>query len=94
LASLSVAVLLAVIGLTGLATSTTWDGLRAALGEGAVSIGAAALLVLFVGLFAAGLVILGLATAWRSAVWTVIAAQGVRSSAGTFGGGPDTRSGD
>jgi hypothetical protein len=94
LASLSVAVLLAVIGLTGLATSTTWDGLRAALGEGAVSIGAAALLVLFVGLFAAGLVILGLATAWRSAVWTVIAAQGVRSSAGTFGGGPDSRSGD
>ena len=94
LASLSAAVLLAVIGVTGLATSTTWDGLRAALGEGDVSIGAAALLVLFVGLFAAGLVILGLATAWRSAVWTVIAAQGVRSSAGTFGGGPDTRSGD
>jgi hypothetical protein len=94
LASLSAAVLLAVIGVTGLATSTTWDGLRAALGEGDVSIGAAALLVLFVGLFAAGLVILGLVTAWRSAVWTVIAVQGVRSSAGTFGGGPDTRSGD
>ena len=94
LASLSAAVLLAVIGVTGLATSTTWDGLRAALGEADVSIGAAALLVLFVGLFAAGLVILGLVTAWRSAVWTVIAVQGVRSSAGTFGGGPDTRSGD
>jgi hypothetical protein len=94
LASLSAAVLLAVIGVTGLATSTTWDGLRAALGEGDVSIGAAALLVLFVGLFAAGLVILGLVTAWRSAVWTVIAVQGVPSSAGTFGGGPDTRSGD
>jgi hypothetical protein len=94
LASLSAAVLLAVIGVTGLATSTTWDGLRAALGEGDVSIGAAALLVLFVGLFAAGLVILGLVTAWRSAVWTVVAVQGVPSSAGTFGGGPDTRSGD
>jgi len=94
LASMSAAVLLAVIGVTGLATSTTWDGLRAALGEGDVSIGAAALLVLFVGLFAAGLVILGLVTAWRSAVWTVIAVQGVPSSAGTFGGGPDTRSGD
>ena len=94
LASLSAAVLLAVIGVTGPATSTTWDGLRAALGEGDVSIGAAALLVLFVGLFAAGLVILGLVTAWRSAVWTVIAVQGVPSSAGTFGGGPDTRSGD
>ena len=94
LALLSAAVLVAVIGVTGLATSTTWDGLRAALGEGDVSIGAAALLVLFVGLFAAGLVILGLVTAWRSAVWTVIAVQGVPSSAGTFGGGPDTRSGD
>ena len=70
------------------------DALRAALADGDISLGPVGLLVLFVGLFAAGLVILGLATAWRSAVWTVVVARGGPTSAGTFGGGTDTRSGD
>lgn len=94
LALLSAAVLVAVAGITGLATGTTWDGLRAVLADGDVSAGAIALLVLFVALFIAGLVILGLATAWRSAVWTVVVARDVRPSAGTFGGGARTRTGD
>ena len=94
LAVLSALVLLAAIGVTGLATGTTWDGLRAALADGDISLGPVALLVLFVGLFAAGLVILGLTTAWRSAIWTVVVARGGPTSAGTFGGGADTRSGD
>ena len=94
LALLSALVLVAAIGVTGLATGTTWDGLRAALADGEISLGPVALLVLFVGLFAAGLVILGLTTAWRSAIWTVVVARGGPTSAGTFGGGADTRSGD
>ncbi len=94
LALLSAVVLVAAITLTGLATGTVWDGLRAALARGDITLGAAALLVLFVALFAAGLVILGLTTAWRSALWTVVVARDIRSAAGTFGGGPYTRSGD
>jgi hypothetical protein len=94
LALLSAAVLIATIVVTGLATGTVWDGLRAALADRDVTVGAVALLVLFVGLFAASLVILGLTTAWRSAVWTVVVARDVRPAAGTFGGGAGTRSGD
>jgi hypothetical protein len=94
LALLSGVVLVAAIGVTGLATGTTWDGLRASLAGGGISLGPVALLVLFVGLFAAGLVVLGVTTAWRSAVWTVIVASRGHASAGTFGGGADTRSGD
>ena len=94
IALLSALVLVAAIGVTGLATGTTWDGLRAALADGDISLGSVPLLVLFVGVFAAGLVILGLTTAWRSAIWTVIVARGGPTSAGTFGGGTDTRSGD
>ena len=94
LALVSAVVLVVAIGVTGLASGTTWDALRTALADGDISLGPVALLVLFVGLFAAGLVILGLATAWRSAIWTVVVARGGPTSAGTFGGGTDTRSGD
>jgi hypothetical protein len=94
LALLSAAVLVIAIGITALATGTVWDGLRAALADAEISIGAGALLVLFVSLFVAGLVILGVTTAWRSALWTVVAAREGGTAAGTFGGGPDTRSGD
>ena len=94
LALLSAAVLVITIGVTGLATGTVWDALRAALSEADVSIGVVSLLVLFVTLFSAGLVILGVTTAWRSALWTVVVAREGGTAAGTFGGGPDTRSGD
>ena len=94
LAVLSAVVLCIAIVVTGLATGTTWDALRAALVGADPSIGAVPLVVLFVSLFAAGLVILGLTSAWRSAVWTAIVARDVRPSAGTFGGGMDTRTGD
>lgn len=94
LASLSAVVLVAAIAVTGLATGTVWDGLRAALAGGDITLGAVALLVLFVALFAAGLVILGLTTAWRSALWTVVVARDGGTAAGTFGGGAGTRSGD
>ena len=94
LALLSAAVLVVALGVTGLATGTVWDGLRAALADRDITFGAVALLVLLVALFVAGLVILGLTTAWRSALWTVVVARDHGTAAGTFGGGPDSRSGD
>ncbi|HET9084027.1 MAG TPA: hypothetical protein VFN41_06440 [Candidatus Limnocylindrales bacterium] len=94
LALLSAVVLVATTAVTGIATGTVWDGLRAALADRDLTFGAVARLVLFVGLFAASLVILGLTTAWRSAVWTVVVARDGGPAAGTFGGGTGTRSGD
>ncbi|HET8784637.1 MAG TPA: hypothetical protein VFM38_03320 [Candidatus Limnocylindrales bacterium] len=90
----SAVVLLAVIALTGIATGTAWAGLRGALADADTSAATLALLVLFVGLFAGSLVILGLTAAWRSAVWTVVAMDDGRDDAGTFGGGAPSRSGD
>ena len=94
-AVISGAVLLAVLGTTGFATSLTWSGLRGALAAGDPSLGAWAALVLFVGMFAGSLVLIGLTSAWRMALWTVYAASFVRNGAdGTFGGVTGTRSGD
>ena len=90
----SAVVLLAVIALTGIATGTTWAGLRGALADRDTSAWTVALLVFFVGLFVGSLVIFGLTAAWRSAVWTVVAADGETDGAGTFGGGAPSRSGD
>jgi hypothetical protein len=89
------AVLLAVLGTTGFATSVTWSGLRGALAAGDPSLEAWVALVLFVGMFAGSLVLIGLTSAWRMAIWTVDAATRVREGADrTFGGVTATRSGD
>jgi hypothetical protein len=76
-----------VLGTTGLAAGATWNALGAALGIGDSSPMTGVLLLLFVGLFAGGLVLVSLTCAWRAAVWTV-------EVGGTFGGGGGTRSGD
>ena len=81
------AVLVIVLGTTGLAAGATWNALGAELAIGDPSPVATVLLLLFVGLFVGGLVLIGLACAWRNAVWTV-------EVGGTFGGGGATRSGD
>jgi len=78
-------VVLAVLLTTGLAATAMWGALGDALGLGDVSLLTTVLLVGFVGLFLGGLVLIGLACAWRAAVWTV-------DAAGTFGGVGDTRS--
>jgi len=70
--------LVLVVAAMGLACSLAWDALRAALGLDDGSLAPWALLVVFVGLFGAGLVLIAVITAWRSAVWTV-------DLAGTFG---------
>ncbi|HSL75477.1 MAG TPA: hypothetical protein VK867_00935 [Candidatus Limnocylindrales bacterium] len=95
LAALSALGLLTVVGITAIATGTTWDALRSALADGDASIGTSLILVLFVGSFAAGLVLIGLVSAWRSSLWTVdVLADGDAGADGTFGGGGETRSGD
>jgi hypothetical protein len=81
------AALVIVLGTTGLAAGATWNALGIELAIGDPSPLTTLLLLLFVGLFVGGLVLIGLTCAWRNAVWTV-------EVGGTFGGGADTRSGD
>lgn len=87
LAIVSGLVLAGVVAVTGLAAGAAWDALRSALMIGDISAGSAAPLVVFVGLFTGGLVLVALTTAWRAAIWTL-------EAHGTFGGGDRTRSGD
>jgi len=94
LASVSALALIVVLAISGLAAGTSWTALRAALADGDASTGTVAVLVLFVGLFAGGLVLIGLTTAWRSAVWTVELADALPVRDGTFGGGRGNQSGD
>ena len=95
LAGLSAVLLIVVLVITGIATGTAWDALRGALAEGDASIATSLILLLFVALFAGGLVLIGLVTAWRSALWTVdVLRAGGPGPNGTFGGGGRTRTGD
>jgi hypothetical protein len=95
LAALSALVLVLVLTITAIASGTAWDALRGALAEGDASIATSLILVLFVGLFAGALVLIGLVTAWRSAVWTAeVLSEHGSAMDGTFGGGGGTRTGD
>jgi hypothetical protein len=69
------AVVLVIVGTAG---SATWDALRAALSIGGDRLLALLLLMVLVALFAGGLLLIGVASAFRAAVWTV-------DVAGTFG---------
>lgn len=66
------AMLLLAIGLAG---SATWGALRAALSLGSGWVVALVLLMTLVGLFAGGLLLIGVSSAWRTAVWTVEVAR-------------------
>ena len=91
LAVLSTATFAAAVVVTGLAAGATWDALRSALAFGDVAVVVTGLLFAFVALFAGGLVLVGLAAAWRIAIWTF---EAVRERGGTFGGDGSIRSGD
>ncbi len=67
-----------VLGLVGLAGSATWEALRAALEFGGDRLLVLALGMVLVGLFAGGLLLIGVVSAWRGAIWTV-------EVGGTFG---------
>lgn len=69
------AVLLGVVGFAG---SATLDALRATLSFGGGWLVTVLLLMTLVALFTGGLLVIGVASAWRTAVWTV-------EVAGTFG---------
>ena len=95
LAALSALALVLVLAVTAIASGTAWDALRGALADGDASIATSLVLVLFVALFGGGLVLIGLVSAWRSAVWTVDMLSAVGAGMdGTFGGGGGTRTGD
>ena len=83
----SSAALVIVLATTGLAAGATWNALGAALATGDPSPTTVLLVALFVALFAGGLVLIGLTSAWRAAIWTI-------EVGGTFGGGDAIRSGD
>lgn len=79
--------LVAVVAPIAAATSVAWDAVRASFSSGSSPIVAVALVALLVVLWTGGLVLVGLVTAWRSAVWTA-------DVAGTFGGVTGARPGD
>jgi hypothetical protein len=87
LAILPLAVLLVVLVPSAVASGTTWDAIRAELAGPAAPLTVAALVLLFVLLWGAGLVLLGMVSAWRSAAWTI-------ELAGTFGGVTDHLTGE
>lgn len=87
---LPAALLLLVVVATGGAASVAWDGLRSALVDRNV-VTAAVLLIVFVALWAGGLALASVVSAWRQAAWTVDA---VRRGHRTFGGSPNRRPGD
>ncbi len=67
-----------VLVIVGMAGSAAWDALRAALSIGGDGLVALVLLAVLVGLFAGGLLLIGVVAAWRATIWTV-------DVAGTFG---------
>jgi hypothetical protein len=70
--------LVVVLLIVGMAGSATWDALRAALSFGDQPGVALGLLLLLVAMFGGGLLLIGVVSAWRAAIWTV-------EVAGTFG---------
>jgi hypothetical protein len=88
---LSTLVLVVVIAVAGLAAGAALDQVRSGFASGDASVVTTAVLVVFVALFAGGLVLVALASAWRIAIWTV---DTVPAGDGTFGGVGETRSGD
>lgn len=69
------------------AAIVTWDTVRTALSEDPGPLSVGVLVVLFVALWTGGLVLTGMVTAWRSALWTVEVTR-------TFGGVTARRPGD
>jgi hypothetical protein len=84
---LPLATLILVIVPTAFATGAAWGALRTALTDAAAPVLALGLVLLFVVLWLGGLVLIGLVSAWRGAVWTVLVAR-------TFGGVAATRPGE
>jgi hypothetical protein len=83
-------VLVLVLVPSGLAAGSAWGAATEAIGRRADPVTVAIAVVLFVVLWVIGLILVGVVSAWRAAVWTV--AEVARE--GTFGVSPDRRPGD
>ncbi|MEO6206906.1 MAG: hypothetical protein ABIP77_02980 [Candidatus Limnocylindrales bacterium] len=81
------AVLIAVLVPSTAASVAGLETVRASIANDAGPVAIAAWIALFVGLWAGGLVLVGMACAWRSAIWTMEAAR-------TFGAVRNGRPGD
>jgi hypothetical protein len=75
---------------TSIATSAAWGAVGGAVRDRGDPLAVLVTVVLFVGLWIAGLFLVAIVTAWRAAVWTVAEV----TAAGTFGGSTDRRPGD
>jgi len=75
---------------SAIATATAWEAIGGALRGRSDPVSVLVTVVLFVGLWVAGLFLVAIVAAWRAAVWTVADVTG----AGTFGGSTDRRPGD
>ena len=84
---LPLATLVLVLVPSAVASGATWGALRTTLVGDASPVVVAGLVLLFVVLWLGGLVLVGLVSAWRGAVWTVLVAR-------TFGGVTTTRPGE
>ena len=80
-------VLVGVLVPSAAASVIGWDTVRATIANDAGPVAVGAWIAIFVGLWAGGLVLIGMACAWRSAIWTLEAAR-------TFGGVGTGRPGD
>jgi hypothetical protein len=86
LAIVPLAALIAVAGLSALASSLAWGAVRTVLAEAEPSLSRVVTIAVFIGLWTGGLVLIAVSSAWRAAVWTV-------EAGGTFGGGTTSREG-
>ncbi|MEP6638057.1 MAG: hypothetical protein ABJC39_01795 [Chloroflexota bacterium] len=82
-------VLVVVLAPGALAAASAWEAVRSVLGGSSDPVRILVTVVAFVALWIVGLVLIGVACAWRAAVWTV--AEVTRE--GTFGGSADRRPG-
>lgn len=80
-------VLVGVLVPSAAASVTGWDTVRSTIANDSGPVAVGAWIVIFVGLWAGGLVLIGMACAWRSAIWTLETAR-------TFGGVSTGRPGD
>jgi len=80
-------VLVGVLVPSAAASVASWDTIRAAIANDAGPAAVVTWIAIFVGLWVGGLVLVGMACAWRSAVWTLEAAR-------TFGGVSTGRPGE
>jgi hypothetical protein len=86
LAIVPLAALIAVAGLSALASSLAWGAVRTVLAEAEPWLSRVVTIAVFIGLWTGGLVVIAVSSAWRAAVWTV-------EAGGTFGGGTTSREG-